>query len=66
MSLLSLVFHLETYLFDKVDFPVTKDRKTQYLDKREYAREKVPTDLERAAAPGKPKEANESPIVKDL
>jgi hypothetical protein len=28
MSLLSLVFHLETYIFDKVDFPVTKDRKT--------------------------------------
>ena len=60
------MFHLETYLFDKVDFHVTKDRKTQYLDKREYVREKVPTDLERAAAPARPKEVNESPIVKDL
>lgn len=29
-------------------------------------REKVPTDIERAAAPAKPKEVNESPIVKDL
>ena len=62
INLLSLAFNLESFLLTKVDFPATKDRKTQYLDKAYYQRSKPDIDPE---APSERLDTNSQALEKE-